>query len=253
VTTTHTEVLRSLVALSRELGLPERDAVILAEGNTSARVDDHTFLLKASGFSLATADERSFVEMRTDAVLDLIERPPATDAELARALLACRAADGPRPSTEAALHALALTLGEATFVGHSHPTAVNAVLCSKHAAAVAAGTLFPDHVVVCGHPLFVPYVDPGVPLGAAVRDGMQSHLELHGAPPKLVYLENHGIVALGRSPAEVLQVTAMAVKAARILLGTFSSGGPQFLKHSEEERIDTRPDEQYRRELLARA
>ena len=51
------EALRSLVELSRELGSPERDAVILAEGNTSGDVDGKTFLLKASGFSLVTATE----------------------------------------------------------------------------------------------------------------------------------------------------------------------------------------------------
>ena len=103
-------VLHSLVELSRELGSPARDAVILAEGNTSGDVDGETFLLKASGFSLVTATEESFVEMRTAAVLDLLERPPGTDDELTTSLYACRAGDGPRPSTEATLHALALTM-----------------------------------------------------------------------------------------------------------------------------------------------
>lgn len=245
-------MLHSLVELSRELGSPERDAVILAEGNTSGDVDGKTFLLKASGFSLVTATEESFVEMRTAAVLDLLDRPPSTDAELTTALFACRATDGPRPSTEATLHALALTLGGASFVGHSHPTAVNGILCSKHAAALAGGTLFPDQIVVCGHPLLVPYVDPGVPLGLAVRDGIRKHIELHGSPPKLIFLQNHGIIALGRSPSEVLQVTAMAVKAARILLGAFAAGGPCFLPTSAETRIETRPDEHYRQQLLAK-
>ena len=245
-------VLRSLVELSRELGSPERDAVILAEGNTSGDVDGERFLLKASGFSLVTATEESFVEMRTAAVLDLLDRPPRTDAELTTALFACRTGDGPRPSTEATLHALALTLGGAAFVGHSHPTAVNAILCSKNAAALAAGTLFPDQIVVCGHALLVPYVDPGVPLGLAVRKGLEKHIELHGSPPKVIYLQNHGLIALGRSPGDVLQVTAMAVKAARILLGTFAAGGPRFLPESEEARIETRPDEHYRQQILAR-
>jgi rhamnose utilization protein RhaD (predicted bifunctional aldolase and dehydrogenase) len=245
-------VLSSLVELSRELGSPERDAVILAEGNTSGDVDGKTFLLKASGFSLVTATEESFVEMRTAAVLDLLDRPPRTDAELTTALLACRAADGPRPSTEATLHALALTLGGATFVGHSHPTAVNSILCSQHASALAAGTLFPDHIVVCGHALLVPYVDPGVPLGLAVREGLRKHIELHGSPPKVIYLQNHGLIALGHSPGDVLQVTAMAVKAARVLLGTFAAGGPRFLPESEEARIETRPDEHYRQQILAK-
>ena len=128
---------------------------------------------------------------------------------------------------------------------------MNAILCSKNAAALAAGTLFPDQIVVCGHALLVPYVDPGVPLGLAVREGIRKHIEVHGSPPKLIYLQNHGLIALGRSPGDVLQVTAMAVKAARILLGTFAAGGPRFLPDSDEARIETRPDEHYRQQILA--
>ena len=41
------EVLRRLVAMSRDLGQPEKDYVILSEGNTSARIDETTFWVKA--------------------------------------------------------------------------------------------------------------------------------------------------------------------------------------------------------------
>lgn len=246
-------LVRELVELSRELGAPEHDYVVLAEGNTSARIDSERFLLKASGFSLGAADERSFVEMRTAAVLAVLDDPPASDEELEAALAACRVGKGPRPSIEAPLHALALTLGGAAFAGHTHPTAVNSILCSEHAHALSDGALFPDEIVVCGtHPLFVPYVDPGVPLGLEVRESLSEHLRVHAAPPKLIFLQNHGLIALGSSPAEVLQVTAMAVKTARILLGTFAAAGPHYLREDQAARIETRPDELYRQRRLPR-
>jgi len=249
--TSRLDLLQELVGLSRELGAPEHDYAMLAEGNTSARIDGETFLLKASGFSLGSADERSFVEMRTAAVLDLLDHRPASDEELTTALAACRAAEGPRPSTEATLHALALTIGGAAFAGHTHPTAVNSILCSEHARALTDGALFPDEIVVCGgHPLFVPYVDPGIPLGLEVRERLLEHLDSFGAPPRVIYLQNHGLIALGRSPSEVLQVTAMAVKTARILLGTFAAAGPHYLPETAAERIETRPDELYRQSRL---
>jgi rhamnose utilization protein RhaD (predicted bifunctional aldolase and dehydrogenase) len=239
------------VELSRELGAPEHDYAILAEGNTSARLDGESFLLKASGFSLGSADESSFVEMRTAAVLELLDHPPASDEELSAALATCRVAEGPRPSTEATLHALALTLGGASFVGHTHPTAVNSILCSEHASALTDGVLFPDEIVVCGRrPLFVPYVDPGVPLGLEVRERLLEHLRVCEGPPKVIYLQNHGLFALGRSPAEVLQVTAMAVKTARIMLGTFAAAGPHYLREIDAARIEARPDELYRQRRL---
>jgi rhamnose utilization protein RhaD (predicted bifunctional aldolase and dehydrogenase) len=78
VSRSHDALLNELVGLSRSLGCPERDLVILGEGNTSVRLDDESFLVKASGTSLAGADPGSFVRMdfgRTLALLDL--RDPA--------------------------------------------------------------------------------------------------------------------------------------------------------------------------------
>lgn len=244
-----------LARLSRELGDPARDYAILAEGNTSVRAGADGFLVKASGTSLVKADSSSLVLMRLGAVLALLDEPPADDDALGAALLSRRADQDaePRPSVEAPLHALALTTGGASWVGHTHPTAVNAVLCSAQGESMAAGAVFPDQVVVCGqHPLLVPYVDPGLPLALEVRERLADHVRRHGSPPKAIYLRNLGLIALGTSPRELLQVTAMAVKAARVLLGTFAAGGPVFIGDAHAERIAGRADEHYRRSMLAR-
>ena len=99
----------------------------------------------------------------------------------------------------------------------------------------------------------MPYTDPGLPLARAVRDRLVAHVERHGAPPKLICLQNHGLLALGASAGEVLRVTAMAVKAARILLGSFAAGGPRYMSYAAAVRIETRPDEHYRRAALEQA
>jgi rhamnose utilization protein RhaD (predicted bifunctional aldolase and dehydrogenase) len=150
------------------------------------------------------------------------------------------------------LHALGIALCGAAYVGHTHPTAVNALLCSDRAEELVAGHLFPDQVVVCGrHALFVGYAEPGLALGRAVRDGLRAHLDRHGTPPKLIYLGNHGIVALGASAEEVHQVTAMSVKAARVLSGALAVGRPAYLPAASVDALDARPDEQHRRRVLA--
>jgi rhamnose utilization protein RhaD (predicted bifunctional aldolase and dehydrogenase) len=101
-----------LTALSRELGDPRNDWAILAEGNTSAIVDSDEFLLKASGASLGSATPESFVRVRFEAVFQLLDQPPSSDEERTAALVGCLAEPGTlRPSVEAALHALALTIG----------------------------------------------------------------------------------------------------------------------------------------------
>lgn len=59
------------------------------------------------------------------------------------------------------------------------------------------------------------------------------------------------MVALGQAAREVLNITLMANKWARILLGAFTLGGPQFLPEGEADRIDSRLDEAYRRRRLS--
>ncbi|MBV8999906.1 MAG: class II aldolase/adducin family protein [Solirubrobacterales bacterium] len=243
--------LEALVTLSRALGDAAADYAILGEGNTSLRTGEDTFLVKSSGSSLADATPESFVEVRLSAVLALLDRPPRDDEELAQALVECRVDGGDRPSVEVALHALGLTIGGATAVGHTHPVEVNAILCSRRPELIVAGPLFPDQIVVCGRrPLLVPYVDPGIPLAIEVRNRLRHHIDRHGHPPKTIYLQNHGLIALGRSGAEVLQVTQMATKAARILRGTLECGGPQPLTDEAASRIEGRPDEHHRQTRL---
>ena len=246
--------LSELVRLSRSLGLPARDLAVLGEGNTSARLGDETFLVKASGTSLADAGEESFVKMdlgRTLAILDL-EAP--TDDELGAALLAARSSGGVgdvRPSIEAVMHALCLTEGEATFVGHTHPTSVNSILCSNRARALSEGAIFPDQIVVLGrYPLHVPYADVGLPLAHALRDGLREHKLRVEAAPKTIYLQNHGLVALSGSAGGVDQVTTMAAKHARIMAGVLAAGEPVYLTEEQADRLDTRSDEEYRRRVL---
>ncbi len=247
------DVLAQLIWMSRELGRPELDYAILGEGNTSARIDDETFFVKASGAELCTLDESGVVEVSLERALTLLDAENLSDVSVKAGLIAAKVDPGAarHPSVETVLHALALTEGGATWVGHTHPTAVNAVLCSQAADAAYAGRLFPDEIVVCGPaPAFVPYTDPGVPLARCVREKIRAYVAEWGQPPKVIIMQNHGLIALGRTPQEVLNVTAMAVKVARVLLGTYALGGPRLLTEQQVARIHTRPDEALRRRAL---
>jgi len=100
--------------------------------------------------------------------------------------------------------------------------------------AAFAGHIFPAEALVCGDPLFVPYAPPGQPLAWAVREGLLAYNDQYGQSPRVILLQNHGMVALAPTPQAVLDITAMMVKAARTLLGTFALGGPRFIKVDEE-------------------
>jgi len=247
------QILHQLVAMSRILGDPASEYVILGEGNTSAGVDQETFFVKGSGARLESIGESGFVEVRFRDVLALLERDNLSDEGIRVGLeMAKLDPRSPlRPSVETILHAQALNSGAARFVGHSHPTAINAILCSQGAGEAFAGRLFPDEIVTCGPaPVYVPYTDPGLPLARAVWAGVERHTDLHGQWPKVVLLQSHGLIAFGQSASEVLDITAMAVKTAQVLLGTYALGGPHFLPASQVARLDSRPDEEYRRRVL---
>jgi rhamnose utilization protein RhaD (predicted bifunctional aldolase and dehydrogenase) len=96
----------------------------------------------------------------------------------------------------------------------------------------------------------VPYAAPGIALGTAVHAAVRDRLDRDGAPPRLVLLGNHGIVALGATPAEVETITTMAVKAARVRSVALGAGtlAPLGIEHARE--LAGRPDEAARRTQL---
>ena len=247
------EILNQLVALSNNLGRPELDYAMMGEGNTSARVDAESFYVKVSGSELRTATTSSFVRCSMERVLALMDVPDLDDKKTKGGLVAAKVdpADPGHPSIEALLHALCLRLPGIKFVGHTHPVAINAITCSVNFEVAFAGRLFPDEIVVCGvAPVLVPYTDPGIPLALEVGSRLNKYLEEYGEPPRVVIIQNHGLIALGRTPQQVEDITRMEVKVARILLGTYSAGGPRFMTQHDVDRIHTRPDELYRKQKL---
>ncbi len=258
---TRSERLRELMRLSLELGDPARDLVILAEGNTSARIDAESFWVKASGTSLAHADHPgAYVAVRVAPLMATLRESGELDDTEAKRRLRAAAVDqadqtdeAAVPSIETYVHAACLEVGGATFVAHTHPTALNALLCIERPEPIYGGVLFPDEAVICGPvPLIVPYAEPGLALGRVMLKRLDEFVAEHGEPPRTVLLLNHGLFTLGASADEAAAITEMAVKAARIRLGALSTGGPlRFLPAGQAARLYGREDERARRERLA--
>ncbi len=248
---TDNQILEQLIAMSRTLGDPANDYAMLGEGNTSAQADAGTFWVKASGAEMRTIEASGLVRVRFDRVLSLLEAGELGDDEVRAGLEAARVDPEAtaRPSVETVLHALALRLEGINFVGHTHPTAVNAILCSQKAEEAIAGRLFPDEIVYCGlAPVYVPYTDPGLPLAQAVRDAIDAYLDEYREVPKVLLMQNHGLIAFGKTASEVENITAMYVKTARVIIGAYALGGLHFMSPEAVARIHTRPDELYRRQ-----
>jgi rhamnose utilization protein RhaD (predicted bifunctional aldolase and dehydrogenase) len=245
-------ILSQLVAMSRNLGDPAMDYAILGEGNTSARADADSFWVKASGTSLRTMDPSGLVRVNFAPILNALDCESLSDVEVRQILESSRADADVKvmPSVETFLHALALQLEGVNFVGHTHPTAINSVLCSQAAVEAVEGRLFPDQIVYCGPAsVYIPYTDPGMILAKTVRKAIIEFGDAWGQVPKVIMMQNHGLIALGKSAADVENITAMAVKSARVLIGVYSMGGPNFLTPQQVDRIQNRPDEHYRKSI----
>jgi rhamnose utilization protein RhaD (predicted bifunctional aldolase and dehydrogenase) len=248
------EKITALLKLSHDLGREDRGLAMLGEGNTSCRLDEETFLVKASGSCLANLEASQLVACRFSVLLPLLKAAEMTDAEVEKALLASRVdSTQPKPSVEAVFHAYLLTLPGIEVVGHTHPIAVNQILCAGNEPSrrFALERRFPDEIVCCGaKSALVPYVDPGTTLAQAIWQETEKFVIAESRPPRVILLQNHGFIAIGATTGSVLATTLMAEKTAKIFVGASALGSPVALTPKNVARIDTRPDEHYRQRML---
>jgi rhamnose utilization protein RhaD (predicted bifunctional aldolase and dehydrogenase) len=236
---------------------------MLAEGNTSTVAEEEgTFWVKASGHSMGVITERGFVRCRFEPLVRAISASGGlSDTQVRETLQASveEGQEGAMPSVEAFMHAWLLTLPEVKWVGHTHPTALLPLLCRADAREFARKRIFPDEVVCCGPAsCFVPYTDPGLPLAAAIKESVQGYIAKWEDTPRTIWMANHGLISLGKTPAEVISGTLMSAKSGRAWTGLLSTVGRSEdvinpLSASQIERIHTRPDEHFRQRLLAAA
>ena len=245
-------ITEDLLTLSHEIGREDRGLVLLGEGNTSARLTEDTFLVKASGTQLGTLRTEDVVECRLSALLPMLDKVGLADQQIDDALLASRVDQkAKKPSVEAVFHAWALSLPGIKFVGHCHATAVNQILCSPRAREIAECRMFPDEIVCCGvASVFIPLTDPGLKLAQVIRRETKAFLKRYQHQPRVIVMQNHGIITLGGTWQSVLAAMLMAEKAAKIFVGAAQLGGPIFLSEENIARIAGRPDELYRQRAL---
>ena len=203
---------------------------IAGEGNVSVR-DGDAMLIKASGSTLETM----------------------TDDDLVRCDLDGNALDGEekKPSMEVSFHAWILkTFPEINCVCHTHPTNTIKILCSSRIHDFAYRRLFPDQVVRNGtRSCVVPYATPGLPLREAIKTSIEEFMERYEFFPKLILLNNHGIITASASIQEATVSTLMCEKSAEIFIGAKMLNNIQFVTQEEVAAVDTNPSEKYRREL----
>ena len=214
----------SILELARALG----PYAICGEGNVSVK-DDDCFWVKASGTSLDTLEKKDLVACKMSGVpFDSL---------------------GLKPSIETGFHAWLLReFDEIKFVAHTHPPRTMEVVCSEQIHSFADHRLFPDQVVRNGaKSCVVPYAMPGKPLLEEIKKSVLAFIEEEGYFPKLILLQNHGIIVASSSYKECIASTLMCEKSAEIFIGAKTLGQTRFLSEDEVEEIDKCPSEKRRR------
>jgi rhamnose utilization protein RhaD (predicted bifunctional aldolase and dehydrogenase) len=241
-----------LIALTRSLGEPAKDLVILAEGNVSERLPDGRIVIKTSGSYMSKSVKEEFVVVDVSPLITLMDDPLATQSDLTE-MLDAGMNDGirRRGSIETLVHAAVQSVQPTNFVAHTHPTPIVSVLASVHAATAFAEWVYSDEAVVIGTPLFVPYAEPGIKLGRLFLGKLREYVAENGEMPSLVLLGNHGMVAIASSPEGAEAVTLMAVKGARVRLAALAAGGVQGLSDDVVKHYFDREDMVERRQALA--
>lgn len=111
--------------------------------------------------------------------------------------------------------------------------------------------MFPDEIVCCGvASVYVPYTDPGLKLAQVIRAQVEAYVRQYQSQPRVVLMQNHGVITIGGTWQAVLSALLMAEKAAKVFVGAAVVGGPVFMNDENVARIAGRPDEAYRQRAL---
>ena len=228
-----------LVALGRALGAHPLRLTLHGEGSCAAKVSDTRFLVSEERARLATLTDRELVAVDSKKELKLLETEGEAEADDEEEGTLIKE-EKPQPSLDSSIYAYAFTFEGVLFAAHTQPVEVNQILCSPRARQFSDRRTYYEEIIACGaSSVLVPYMDAGLPLGREVKRKIVLWRDRYKIAPKLILVQNHGMIVLGATAAEVLRTIDMTVKAAQIFTGAAMLGGPVFLTPSNVLQIDS--------------
>jgi ribulose-5-phosphate 4-epimerase/fuculose-1-phosphate aldolase len=153
-------------------------------------------------------------------------------------------------SIELGFHIFLLGFEEIKFVSHTHPINTLKILCSNLSSEFASKRMFPEQVVFNNSvTCLVPYAKPGDDLTKMIANHVSRFINKHNHIPKLILLENHGIITCGATIDECVIINDICEKAAEIFIGA-KTLGVRFLGDDDVNYLITDKKEKYRKDLL---
>jgi L-fuculose-phosphate aldolase len=216
-------IIKKLIELSKEIN---RHCVGM-EGNISGKHRNH-FYIKASGTNLNKLGFKDLVKF------DFNGNQKNNFSK--------------KGSMELGFHTFLLSYENINFVSHTHPTKTLSILCSEKIIDFANQRIFPDQVIFNGEKsCIVPYSKPGEELTQSIKNEVNKFISNYEYFPKLILLQNHGIISCGVSIEECIIITDICEKSAEIFLNTPDI---KFLTEEEVSSLSNDKKEKYRKSLL---
>ncbi len=196
------KALTEFINISRYAG--ERfDLVQAGGGNTSVKFDGNKMYIKASGFLLSeVAPTKGYCTVLTHKVVSILDDKEVVEEtdkrikdKIASQKLNGAICDGKdRPSIETYLHSLLYK-----YTLHVHAIAVN-IFTSNRDWRKKLNELDTQA-------LMVPYETPGIELALLLKELLAKYVAEKGRLPKLVFLQNHGLIISSDSYDEIEELT----------------------------------------------
>ncbi len=188
------EEMKNFIKLSKYFGC-RFDVTQGAGGNTSAKSDDGSMLIKASGVYLSEISQNyGYARVDNLKISEIFKLNIETKSKKEKDEIASNLVNSAnyttkfRPSIETLLHSI---LKKYTL--HSHPIALNAITCRKNCKKILEN-IFKDEDIS-----FVEYKTPGFELASELKKVYNGE--------KIIFLKNHGLIVSSDSAKEVIDIT----------------------------------------------
>jgi rhamnose utilization protein RhaD (predicted bifunctional aldolase and dehydrogenase) len=219
-----------LIDLAHQLyGRADR-LVIYDEGLVAAKLDRY-IIVSRPGARLGSLEFGDLIHIDPGPLLELLKVDQLKRQVEEETLTGSRVRDDfPIPGPETYFVADLLARSESHLLAHVQPILINQILASPRARQFADRRITLTEVSGCGvATAMVGYADPGAVLAKEIRHKVNLWRDRARVEPKIVLLQNNGMVVIGDTPAEIIETIDKILKAAEVFIGASVLGGPQFL------------------------
>ncbi len=196
--------MRDFAKMCAKIGVM-KDYVQGGGGNASCKHDENKMAIKASGFTIGEITETSgyanvdYIKIReyhTDVKQnELTERETNSTPFTMSCVFPDSDGNKLRPSVETGFHSIMKK-----YVMHTHPVYANAITCAVGGRELAKKILGDTDF------LWIPYINPGFSLTLVIKDEIEDFEKETGVFPKIIFLENHGLITTSDDADECLEL-----------------------------------------------